>query len=267
MASVNPEELPDFDDAADAASITQSFNGDANDPLELVRQVVGGRKPLSAYEKALVMRNAEAAQMYAYLVMHGQRWTEAEPAIMRDPVTAFWYARGVIQGRWPEAEPSIVTHPESAGAYAAEFMNGKWPEAEARAAADPAYNEVYQDYVTPYTGAAEESLLPTVASVASKAATLRENLIVPVLHEHGCFVLGKPCRKLPESAVGAIVSADTASIHEVCLAQAERLQSRFKLYTVSADLSIAESCFAPVEHIKVEPLFESAHAALIAEQA
>ena len=34
-------------------------------------------------------------------------WPEAEPIIMTDAYTAYWYARDVKKAPWPEAEPII----------------------------------------------------------------------------------------------------------------------------------------------------------------
>ena len=44
-------------------------------------------------------------------------WTEAEPYIMKDPSSAFLYARWVIGDRWTEAEPYIMKNPFSAYNY------------------------------------------------------------------------------------------------------------------------------------------------------
>ena len=44
-------------------------------------------------------------------------WTEAEPYIMKDPSSAFPYARWVIGDRWTEAEPYIMKNPFSAYNY------------------------------------------------------------------------------------------------------------------------------------------------------
>ena len=45
------------------------------------------------------------------------RWPEAEPYIMKDPGSAYWYARGVIGDRWKEAEPYIMKDPTYAYKY------------------------------------------------------------------------------------------------------------------------------------------------------
>ena len=34
-----------------------------------------------------------------------------EPAIMKSPLRAYWYARYVLKRRWPEAEPYIMKDP------------------------------------------------------------------------------------------------------------------------------------------------------------
>jgi hypothetical protein len=54
-----------------------------------------------------IKTNASSAYQYARKFMDGQRWIEAEPVIMQDPVEAADYAINVIKGRWLEAEPII----------------------------------------------------------------------------------------------------------------------------------------------------------------
>jgi len=44
-----------------------------------------------------------------------------EPAIMKDPHTAYSYAVWIIDRRWPEAEPAIMKNPYWWGAYKEEF--------------------------------------------------------------------------------------------------------------------------------------------------
>lgn len=58
------------------------------------------------------------------------RFKDAEEYIMKDPHTAFLYARDVIKGRWEEAEPYIMTNPKWAYHYAYYILNGRWVEAE-----------------------------------------------------------------------------------------------------------------------------------------
>jgi len=71
----------------------------------------------------------------------GSRFKEAEPVIMKDPVSAYKYTRDVINSksnrwsskpniRWPEAEPYIMKNPKIAGLYASDIIKGRWPEAE-----------------------------------------------------------------------------------------------------------------------------------------
>ena len=57
------------------------------------------------------MRDADSAYWYAEFII-GDRWSEAEPYIMKSPGNAVWYARDIIRGRWEEAEPYIMTDPE-----------------------------------------------------------------------------------------------------------------------------------------------------------
>ena len=72
----------------------------------------------------------------------GTRWPEAEPYIMKDPTSAFFYTRDVINRtkdlgiRWPDAEPYIMVDPVWAMHYTQEILNKRrhlgirWPEAE-----------------------------------------------------------------------------------------------------------------------------------------
>jgi hypothetical protein len=67
----------------------------------------------------------------------GTRWPEAEPYIMQDPLSAFYYTKYHFN-RWPEAEPYIMKHPIAARYYAEDILKGKrWPEAEPYIMKDP----------------------------------------------------------------------------------------------------------------------------------
>jgi hypothetical protein len=58
------------------------------------------------------------------------RWSEAEPYIMKDPGSAYLYAKDVVKYRWLEAEPYIMKDPGSAYLYAKDVVKDRWLEAE-----------------------------------------------------------------------------------------------------------------------------------------
>jgi hypothetical protein len=86
----------------------------------------------------------DTSQLYwNYAAKTGERMPEAEPAIMKNPETAFNYANDIIQGRWPEAEPYIMKDPKHALKYAAYIYDSRWPEAEPYIAQDPYWAYLY----------------------------------------------------------------------------------------------------------------------------
>jgi hypothetical protein len=97
------------------------------------------------YVKA-VMKSPLRAINYAKGVIKG-RWPEGEPTIMKDPGLAQYYAYSVIKGRWPEAEPIIMTDPRAAVGYANCFINGRWFEAEPTIMTDPRAAAEYATHV------------------------------------------------------------------------------------------------------------------------
>lgn len=60
----------------------------------------------------------------------GERIPELEPIIIKDPESAYMYAKDIIKGKWPEAESTIMTRPAWAVIYAKNVIKGRWPEAE-----------------------------------------------------------------------------------------------------------------------------------------
>ena len=95
--------------------------------------------PSQAYNKCLdnnkrdkelepiIIKDPESAYLYARFIIRG-RWIEAEDIISADSKLAFWYAQLVIKGRWKEAEDIIATDPRWAYLYAHDIIGGKLPE-------------------------------------------------------------------------------------------------------------------------------------------
>jgi len=107
--------------------------------------------------------NARVLYWYAHDVLK-KEWSEAEPYIMKDPESAYWYALRVMNvekhvndpwlvqpryvvKRWPEAEPYIMKDPESAWRYAKNVLKRRWPEAERLHLNDPKWVYNYALYV------------------------------------------------------------------------------------------------------------------------
>jgi len=76
-----------------------------------------------------IMKDPRYAYWYARDILK-RPWPEAEPYIMKDPEYACYYARDVLKRRWPEAEPYIMKDPMQAYWYADIVLNDRWPEAE-----------------------------------------------------------------------------------------------------------------------------------------
>jgi lambda repressor-like predicted transcriptional regulator len=85
---------------------------------------------LSNTQLGALSRVPKLAYYYAKNVLK-RRWPEAEPYIMKDPVSAYLYTKAVIDGPWPEAEKYILQHANTALAYATNILRKRWPEAEA----------------------------------------------------------------------------------------------------------------------------------------
>ena len=88
------------------------------------------------------------AAKFAGTFLRGQRWSEAEPVIMKDAEAAASYALSNIRGRWPEAEPVIAKKARWAYAYAFTVLHSRWPEAEPVIARNAvAWSMYYRDCV------------------------------------------------------------------------------------------------------------------------
>jgi hypothetical protein len=71
-------------------------------------------------------------------------WPELEPALARDPDTAFRYANYYLNGRFPLGEKVIAQSPAAAYAYALLILKGRFPEGEEAILRDPKYGPMYQ---------------------------------------------------------------------------------------------------------------------------
>jgi hypothetical protein len=84
----------------------------------------------------------------------GGPWPEAEPILMKDPPTAFWYANTYINNngrtnppkRWEKAEPYIMKNPEYAYYYAETILQRRWLEAEPYIKENEYWWKQYADY-------------------------------------------------------------------------------------------------------------------------
>ena len=94
----------------------------------------------------LLIQNPYNAYIYAHDVLQ-RRWPEAEPYIMKEPWSAYGYAKDLMEGkRWPEAEPYIMKDPGSAYFYATDIIKDRWPEAEPYIMKDPGVWRRYTDF-------------------------------------------------------------------------------------------------------------------------
>ena len=119
------------------------------DPTELVTLATKHQKPIQDARIKETMKDPKSAYEYARDVIRG-RWPEAEKVIASDAFSACDYAKNVIGGRWPEAEKVIASDAYSAYLYAMYVIRGRWPEAEKVIASDsvPAFyyaNDVIKD--------------------------------------------------------------------------------------------------------------------------
>ena len=89
----------------------------------------------------IIMKDPESAYLYAKDIIKG-RWPEAEPYIIKDPKFAYLYAY-YFGKKWPEAEPYIMKDPEYAYYYAKGVLKRKWPEAEPYIMKDPEHAYYY----------------------------------------------------------------------------------------------------------------------------
>ena len=100
-------------------------------PTQLVTLATKHQKPIQDARTKAAMKDPESAYRYARDVIRG-RWPEGEKVIASDPKSAYRYAMYVIGGRWPEAEKVIASasDPYYAYLYAMYVIRGRWPEAE-----------------------------------------------------------------------------------------------------------------------------------------
>ena len=86
-------------------------------------------KPIKTKQRILADgMTAEKAVNVAKMIK--TRWPEAEPIILKDPYSAYEYAKEIIKGRWPEAEPTISKNSLAAYYYARDVIKGRWPQGE-----------------------------------------------------------------------------------------------------------------------------------------
>ena len=74
-----------------------------------------------------------------------KRRPDLEPYIMKDPESAYYYAKNILEKRWAEAEPHIMQNPTWAYAYARNILKKRWPEAEPYIQKDPEWWKEYKD--------------------------------------------------------------------------------------------------------------------------
>ncbi len=125
----NPEELHGFDIA----------------PYKLPKLAYGLAKSNPKLRPKLepaIMKDPRWAFYYALYVLK-RPWSEAEPYIMKDPYSACGYSWLVLKRRWPEAEPYIMNDPINAYVYAT-YLKRRWPEAEPYIMKDPYWWKEYK---------------------------------------------------------------------------------------------------------------------------
>ena len=106
--------------------------------------------------ETVIAKDPQWAYWYAVDVINNNRfplkrirWPEGESAIATDPEYAYGYADYVIDGGWPEGEPAISTHPQWAYWYAVGVIKKRWldigkPEAESTISKDPEWWREYK---------------------------------------------------------------------------------------------------------------------------
>jgi hypothetical protein len=71
-------------------------------------------------------------------------WPELEPALAKDPETAFKYADYYLHGRFPLGEKVIAQNPNTAYMYAMIVLGDRFPEGEEAILSDPKFGPKYQ---------------------------------------------------------------------------------------------------------------------------
>jgi hypothetical protein len=112
------------------------INGDTNVDIAISRdpeaavylaQKLNQRLPES---EPYILQNGEQAYIYNNEILKQDRWIEAEPAIMTDPIYASFYAINNLKRPWLEAEPYILQNANEAFRYHKKFHTNRWPEFE-----------------------------------------------------------------------------------------------------------------------------------------
>lgn len=94
-----------------------------------------GREPKELKKREhLWAKSAETAYYYADHL--GRRFPAGEPAISKDPLWAFYYARNVIKKRFPAGEEAIASDPQWAYEYARQVIKKRFPAGEEAIASD-----------------------------------------------------------------------------------------------------------------------------------
>jgi hypothetical protein len=76
-----------------------------------------------------------------------RRFPEGEPAIAKNKMWAYFYARDVIKGRFPDGEAAIAKDAWFAYKYAKLVIKGRWQDGEAAIAKDAWLAYRYAKYV------------------------------------------------------------------------------------------------------------------------
>jgi hypothetical protein len=98
----------------------------------------------------ILYNDAEMSVDYAYNVLE-ERWHEAEPYIIKNPMEASRYACIFMKETgWPSAEECILTNPEAAGNYASIIKNNDWLEAEQKFKDNKNMYKIYKNHAESY---------------------------------------------------------------------------------------------------------------------
>ena len=131
-----------FDQKDGKLTQTQFKQQTGMDPTKLVTLATKHENPIQDARTKAAMKDPYSAYQYARDIIQG-RWPEGERVIASDPNFAYRYARDVIKGRWPEGEKVIASDPYWAYNYAENIIGGRWPEAEKVIASDSEYAFYY----------------------------------------------------------------------------------------------------------------------------
>jgi hypothetical protein len=92
-----------------------------------------------------IMKDPKSAYYYARDLIK-ERWIDAEPFIMKDEFYTYMYAKDIIKGRWIAAEEVIIKDPQYAYMYARYVIKGRWIEAEEVIIQAPYYLDRYKEF-------------------------------------------------------------------------------------------------------------------------